>query len=537
MEKQLADQAMEEYFHKIYGYAVKKTYSLEEAEELCAEMIKEVYLSFLRSKELINVEGYVWRICENTFAKYVTSKKKKQGISLDGIILPYYDEYDLGESEEELRNLRREVAFLTQKRRQIVYSFYYLEKSILQIAEEMGISEGTVKWHLNKARNDLKEGFGMERKIGKLGLSPVEAIDIGHDGSGGPEKILKERLNLNIVYSVYEMPRTLDEIAEELGMTPVFLEDKIATLEGQGFIVKTSGNRYTTYVKFSPRKISLEKGVNIIQVKAKIAEDLLNNYISKIRETIANYQDIYIPYGNRELFEAAVIFYAIDEKCGISIQRDLEKYRIRTPEGCDFIPYVVLKPEIEDPEFISTLPEANKDYACCGSMNRGSMKYPSVYSWAVDSRFCDRTGFWENNHTTDYEALYEVMTGAITDNASNADKFNRLRKRRFLTEDGKINIMIIKEESSKFLSRIPELDRSIKDQYAGYALEQAIQISKMYPPQMQDLVVYQFVRNFIGSQVAMMVMDKLYDNGTFKPLTEQERVSSQLLMFCDMLPV
>lgn len=33
-----------------------------------------------------------------------------------------------------------------------------------------------------------------------------------------------------------------------------------------------------------------------------------------------------------------------------------------------------------------------------------------------------------------------------------------------------------------------------------------------------------------------MVMDILYNNGTFKELSENEKVTSNLIMFCDKLP-
>lgn len=75
MDKQRADHIITEYLHKIYGFAIKKCYSYEEAEELCAEIIQEVYLSLLKTKEVINREGYIWRISEHTYAKYVSSRK------------------------------------------------------------------------------------------------------------------------------------------------------------------------------------------------------------------------------------------------------------------------------------------------------------------------------------------------------------------------------------------------------------------------------------------------------------------------------
>ena len=61
-------------------------------------------------------------------------------------------------------------------------------------------------------------------------------------------------------------------------------------------------------------------------------------------------------------------------------------------------------------------------------------------------------------------------------------------------------------------------------------------LAKDYPPQMQDLVVAWNVSSFIGSTVAPMVLDILYGDGTFAPLTENERVTANLLMFSDMLP-
>lgn len=270
MEKQKADKLIVKYSQKIFGFAMKKAFSYEEAEELSGEMLKEVYLSFLKAEDIVNVEGYVWRICEHVYAKYVNQIKLKQGLSIDGggledfekSELAYFDEYDFGQTEAALLRLRKEIGFLSSCRRQIVYSFYYEGKSIVQISEEQGLPQGTVKWHLNKARNDLKEGINMRRQIGKLGLSPIKAINFSHDGrpgsNGGPDFYLGDKLNLNIVYSVYDEPKTQEEIAEDLGMTPVFLEDKIDYLVANGFLVEEKGKRYTTYVRFSPEEFSME---------------------------------------------------------------------------------------------------------------------------------------------------------------------------------------------------------------------------------------------------------------------------------------
>ncbi|MBE6798336.1 MAG: sigma-70 family RNA polymerase sigma factor [Ruminococcaceae bacterium] len=537
MDKQNVDKIITEYFRKIYGFAIKKSYSYDEAEDLCSEILKEVYISLLKAKEVINLEGYIWRISEHTYSKYVAHKKRHEGVSIDGLQIATFDDYSL-ENEEEIKRLRREVAFLNQKRREIVYRFYYENKPISVISKELGILEGTIKWHLNKARNELKEAFSMERKIGKLGLSPITALQIGHGGylgsGGGPEEYLGDKLSLNIVYSVYHSPKTIEEIAEELGITPVFIEDKIALLENNGFLVKTKGERYTTFVWFNAESYSQELEDNKLKLQLEIARELAESYVPLVRKSVKDVKDVYIPSGNRELFEAAVVFYAISNKCRIPIDKDLSEYYIKTLAGGKYIAYVNTESKCSDPEYVSELQLPS--YWACGDMQRQSGRYSAVYSWSIDSRYSSRKGGWVNNLTADYESIYQILTGIMENDPDKREKLERLEKRKFLTEDNKVNIMMVKGEAKEFFARIPALDGEFKERLAGKALEFAMQEAKSYPPQMQDLIVGQGVSDLIDRTVGLMVLDILYSNGTFKPLTENERVASNLLMFSDILP-
>ena len=142
MEKQLADRLIEDYIKRIYGFAFQKSFSGDEAEDLGAEMVKEVYLSFLSADSIGNVDGYVWRICSNVFSKHVDAKKK-QPVSIDGIDLPYYENFESEEGKEEVLRLRREIAFLSEECRKIVFSFYFEGKSISEISAQKGLPEGS----------------------------------------------------------------------------------------------------------------------------------------------------------------------------------------------------------------------------------------------------------------------------------------------------------------------------------------------------------------------------------------------------------
>lgn len=539
MDKQTADSIISEYLQKIYGFAIKKCYSYQEAEELCAEIIKETYISLLKAEEIINIDGYIWRISQYAFSKYVSRQKKHKGISLNNIQIPYFEDFSVAEHNEEIHHLRTEIAFLTEKRRQIVYRYYYQNKSISCISSEMDLPEGTVKWHLNKARLELKEGFKMERKIGRLGLNPITALSFGHSGNpgsnNGPEFYLEDKLNLNIVYSVYHSPKNVEEIAEELGVTPVYLTDKIQFLEENGFIVKTDGNRYTTYVEFRPETYSLEFYETVMKSKLKIAQILVEKYVPTVINAVKDIKDVYIPSGNYELLQSAAVFFGISNKCQIPIERDLSRYNIRTTAGGYFIAYVEIPSEQSDKDYAPTLKLPS--YWACGNMYRESSKYPSVYGWSIDSRYSSRKGNWKNNFTSDYEYLYEYITHAIKDDDASADKFSRLRQREFISADGKVNIMMVKDKAEDFFAKIPSLDEKLINSFADKALEIAMLKARNYPAQMQDLIIYEGVAGFIGRDVALMVMDILYANGTFKPLTEEEKITSNLIMFSDVLPV
>ncbi len=245
---------------------------------------------------------------------------------------------------------------------------------------------------------------------------------------------------------------------------------------------------------------------------------------------------MYIPDGNPDLFEATSIFYAITKKCDLPIERNVSPYLVKTLDGGEYYVTVNLKPEIIDPDFKPTIEESTRDYTACGSMTRNAWKYPAVKSWSNDSRFSTRKGMWQNNLNTDYDAIYEVICGDIEDNKANEEKFKRLRERGFITDDGRLNVLVVKKSMEEFDSLIPSPTKDQLDEFAKIAIEQAVMLAKNYPPQMQDFIVFEFVKWYVDNTIAMIILDKLYDSGEYKPLTESEKATANLLVFSDRLP-
>lgn len=111
-----------------------------------------------------------------------------------------------------------------------------------------------------------------------------------------------------------------------------------------------------------------------------------------------------------------------------------------------------------------------------------------------------------------------------------------LRERGLLTADGAVNAVVVQGEMEAFFSSLPVLRDDLKKTFADFALERAEMEARDYPPQMRDLVVSWSVSRFIGGMTALLVLDALYADGAFRPLTEAERAAFGLLVFSDKLP-
>lgn len=96
--------------------------------------------------------------------------------------------------------------------------------------------------------------------------------------------------------------------------------------------------------------------------------------------------------------------------------------------------------------------------------------------------------------------------------------------------------MIALPEVYKLLENLPSLPDDQARKFIDAELEAEQLEARNYPEQMQDLILNNGTNILLSNRLAILVLNKLYENGTFKPLTENEKVTSQLIMFSDKLP-
>ncbi|MDR0443535.1 MAG: sigma-70 family RNA polymerase sigma factor [Treponema sp.] len=545
MDKQIVDKITAKYMEKIFGFALTKTMNTEKAEELASRITFDLYQSLLKCNAVENIDGYVYRVARNVYARFVDEEVRGRHLSFDEMVIPCENDFTIDfEKDETYIRLRREVSYLGKIQREIVVMHYFQKLKLFEIAQKLKISLGTVKWHLHDARNQIKEGIQMRDK-GTLGLMPVRFSEMGHSGRLGPDGkdtayYLSKLISQNIAYAAYHKARTITEIAGVIGVPAAFVEDEVAHLEDNGFMDKIAGGRYLTNIRIhEPSKERLEQEHTIYTKYAKIVCD---KYVPLVFERMAAYDKkrIYSPENDFNFLMWSAVTYACGRGHELRVSdlyNDLSRYCVKRKDGGEYVAYALVDGfNWEDLSF-------NANMYSCGDEDRFGYSpegkpYP-VYAWQCSSYYDDRSGHWRDNLNNDYSYLYEYMTGKISKDPSHADKFKRLYDKGYIVSKGNteyVNMIITTMSESEFSGMLPAIPEELKA--IGEELDAEIyKINKaQYPAHMQDLcrIVCQNCLSKKGTQTR--VLEQLAANGTLKPLTDTQKRSVNTIMFCDVLP-
>ena len=171
------------------------------------------------------------------------------GVSIDeaaGLISDPLPEILTDDNKDSIRRLRSEIAYLSKMQRRVVILYYFENQKQADIARELDIPLGTVKWHLFEAKKELKRGMDTMRKTSDLKFNPIKFHSCGINGSIGTKSLdefFRSALSQNICYCVRNTAMTINEIADKLGVSPVYIESEAEFLEEYGFL-QVHGNKY-----------------------------------------------------------------------------------------------------------------------------------------------------------------------------------------------------------------------------------------------------------------------------------------------------
>ena len=249
MKRERAEKLTTEYLKAIYGFALKRCANLQDAEDLTQEIVLKVFRSFLCRDDIEAPDKFIWTVAHNTLSNYYREKTKiAMGIPMGDFAELLSLDNDTADDlveKETIDRLHKEIAYLSKLQRKIVIAYYFENKKQETIATELGIPLGTVKWHLFEAKKNLKKGIDTMRQIGQLQFNPIKFELCGTNGSPGTKgansNLLRSTFSQNIVYSVWKEAKTVGKIADDLGVSPVYVECEAEYLAEYGFLTEKSG--------------------------------------------------------------------------------------------------------------------------------------------------------------------------------------------------------------------------------------------------------------------------------------------------------
>lgn len=275
---------IEALFPKLMHAALAKFRNDADARDLVQDTVLAALRAEAAGTVIENPEAYLMRTLENLFHSRLRLKYGIPVFSIDDDSLSdlISDEADAEESliaKEDMEAVRREVAFLAAKYREVIVRFYLKGESVDKIADALSLPHGTVKSRLDTGRKTLRKELIM-KNYDTQSYEP-KSLSIGICGSPGfgqtPFSLIGgDVLAQNVLLYAYEKPMTSVEIARGLGIAVGYIEPALEKLTTGELMRKTDGGKYyTDFIiyrscgkYFSPQKQFAEK------------------YAQKVRETL-----------------------------------------------------------------------------------------------------------------------------------------------------------------------------------------------------------------------------------------------------------
>ncbi len=227
-----------EYVEPVLRFCLKRVANRQDAEDLSQEILIHI-LNGLQKYNIRNVEGWVWQIAHNRYARFVSS----QVIMTELTDEDTSSDYDFVEQLivlEEHQIVFQALHTLSSLYRSILVDYYVYDQSVQEIAMYNNIPQTTVKWRLYVGREKIKERMGTMPKV----YSRINWNTTTCNGNLDTNRYLYSQLARAICLATYSKPLTIDEISLATGLPTLFIEDELPRLM-YGEAIIQNGYKYS----------------------------------------------------------------------------------------------------------------------------------------------------------------------------------------------------------------------------------------------------------------------------------------------------
>ena len=544
MNRQDVEKTITEYLKPIFGFALKRCKSIHDAEDLSQEIAIRAFRALLIKDDVADMGKFIWTVAHNTLSNYYRDAAKSMvGVSIDEVaelIADPYSEIDTDDNRNAIHRLQTEIAYLSKLQRRIVIAYYFENRKQADIARELDIPLGTVKWHLFEAKKELKRGMDTMRKASELKFNPIKFHSYGVNGSVGkksPDEFFRSTLAQNICYCVRNTAKTINEIADDLGVSPVYVETEVEFLEEYGFLQAQKDKYIINFIISEPTAELLTMQNDMYKRAAELfANDLYDELTSSgilddpdilCGQTDAPISLTESPKADRNFILWTLIPYIAAWSGEKLMDESISFEEVATirPDGAHNIYHASVVPD----EMV--LPD---DYVYmrnwCGPMwNKGDYQM----MWQIDSEWSDRAPVKERNIPEEQERTITLLNWEKHNLVSKHD-YAWLAERGYIKTNGdydghfksawQIVVLASKEIQNKLLSIGDRIKEKYQTEFDALKAPYAEAVLESVPAHLRKIEEYelQFVFHADG-WFLLHCITTLLKNGKLKEPTEGQR--------------
>ncbi|MDD4475225.1 MAG: RNA polymerase sigma factor [Eubacteriales bacterium] len=282
-------QKIENYTEYLFSAALQKCRNLQDAEDMTQDVL---LLALSYQGEVSNIKAWLSSVLNHKYYDMLRRKYKLPCVSIDMVpeeSEPFADAETDDKPQADV--VRREVAYLAGKYREVIVRHYLQGEKVQQIADTMDIPKGTVLSRLSAGREQMRKGFDEMENYEKQSYQP-ERLEISCHGRQGFREepwslVADDMMKQNILIVAYEKTLTSVEIAKALGIPTAYIERAVDDLVKSELMVRVGNKVFTDFMITKPEQ--LLKGLDAeIELTQKHYTEILNCVNSFLHELLVS---------------------------------------------------------------------------------------------------------------------------------------------------------------------------------------------------------------------------------------------------------
>lgn len=479
------------------------------------------------------VEPFIWRVAHNALANYYRGKSKNGvGICMEELSEELSSKSNIEDEviyRDTISQLQRQIAYLSKIQRQVIILYYYDGRKQEEIANFLGIPLGTVKWHLFEAKSEMRKGMKQMKQVQELKFNPIEFSVMGISGSVGSEgdmsHFFKTQLAQNIAYCVYHEPMTINEIADCLGVSPVYIENEAEYLEEYGFLIR-KGTKYLTNFIINDLNDKSEQILTLqdeIYKKAvKLITEKLFDELCKLN--LANMDGLYYPNQDQNFLFWSLIPYLLS--CGKNETGTIKFTEVAT----------IRKDGGQNIAYAKICQIGYQNHKCLMHKWNGPFwnQNDNWVLWQIDSEWSgDRIN---KNYQQTAPVDLRLLRRFVNNETLSKDEYVMLIEKGYIIkadDNFKLAIVWIQENNIKeqFLGIIQQIRKMYMEDINKLIENYRKEILASQPKQIHNMLAYQLDNLFCADSLFLQYsLHELLESGRISPVTDVQKKSMSVIL-------